>query len=207
MVKKGKLGRYCPQHINDDANSGPERDDRKYIDLKMRVRKTITIFTLCLAALLPLCLSGFFIAGRIIIRITMLEKMEKDELQTISIPTDQIQWYKKNHELIIDGKMFDVKSIQSMWVIPVSSPVFLMKKILHLHEALAGMHEQKNKGQNNSLLLYQVCLGIIAEKNQLKDHIILKDSGFIKLSFTTYEDDILYAYRPVFSPPPESVLG
>ena len=171
IVKKGKLGRYCPQHINHDENSDSERDDRQYIDLKMRIRKTITIFTLCLAALLPLCLSGLFIAGRIIIRITMLEKMEKDELQTISMPTDQIQWYKKNHELMIDGKMFDVKSIHQVGDSSIITGLF-DEEDTELHEALAGMHEQKNKGQNNSLLLYQVCLGIIAEQNQLirSDH-------------------------------------
>jgi len=172
----------------------------------MRVRKTITIFALCLAALLPLCLSGFFIAGRIIIRITMLEKIEEDELQTISLPTDQIKWYKKNHELIVDGKMFDVKSIQQSGDSSIITGLF-DEEDTALHEALAGMHEQKNKGHNNSLLLFQVCLGIIAEQNQLKDHIILKDSGFIKLSFASYEDNILHAYRPVFSPPPESALG
>jgi hypothetical protein len=172
----------------------------------MRIRKTIIIFILSLAAVLPLCLSGFFIAGRIIIRITMLEKIEQDELKTISLPTDQIQWYKKNHELIVDGKMFDVKSIHQVGDSSIISGLF-DEEDTELHEALAGMHEQKNKGHNNSLLLYQVCLGIIAEQKQLKEHIILKYAGFKKLSFTAYEEDILYSYRPVFSPPPESALG
>jgi hypothetical protein len=136
----------------------------------------------------------------------MLEKIEQDDLQTISLPTDQIQWHKKNHELIIDGKMFDVKSIHQSGDSSIINGLF-DEEDTALHEALAGMHEQKNKGQNNSLLLYQVCLGIIAEQNQLKDHFILKDFGFVKLSFASYDDTLLHAYRPVFSPPPESVVG
>ena len=136
----------------------------------------------------------------------MLEKIEEDELQTINLPTDQIQWYKKNHELIIDGKMFDVKSIRQLGDSSIITGLF-DEEDTALHEALAGMHEQKNKGQNNSLLLYQVCLGIIGEQNPLKDYIILKDSVFIKLSFASYDDNVLHAFRPVFSPPPELVLG
>ena len=78
----------------------------------MPIAKNDSHFSLCLTALLPMFLSCLFLGGRIVIRITMMEKMEKDELQTISIPTDQIKWFKKNRELMIDGKMFDVKSIR-----------------------------------------------------------------------------------------------
>jgi hypothetical protein len=170
----------------------------------MRVKKTITIFALCLAAVLPLCLSGFFIAGRIIIRITMMEKLGKDELQTISIPTGSILWYKKNHELMIDGKMFDVKSIIQQGDTSIITGLF-DDDDTELHEALAGMHEQKNNGHHNALMLYQVCLGIIAEQNYLTNHTILKDFGFIQASFTEYEDPVMQAYLPVFSPPPESL--
>ena len=170
----------------------------------MQIRKTISIFALCLATLLPMCLSGLYIAGRILIRITMMEKMEKDELQTISIPTDQIRWFKKNHELMIDGKMFDVKSISLQGDISMITGLF-DDDDTELHEALAGMHEQKNKGQNNALLLYKVCLGIIAVHNALINQPASVNTIELKLSFAQYEDNILQSYLPVFSPPPESV--
>lgn len=168
----------------------------------MHIRKTITIFALCLAASLPLCLSGLFIAGRILIRITMLEKIEKDDLETISIPTDQIHWYKKNRELMIGGKMFDVKSVRQFGNSTILTGLFDDDDTA-LHEALAGMHEKKNKGHNNALLLYQVCLGIIAEKIQLDDHTVSPDFGFINHTFAKYEETILTTYLPSFSPPPE----
>jgi hypothetical protein len=170
----------------------------------MWVKKTITIFALCLAALLPLCLSGFFIAGRIIIRITMLEKIEKDALQVISIPTDQIRWYKKNHELMIGGKMFDVKSIRQQGDTSIITGLFDDDDTA-LHDAFAGIHEQKNNGHHNALMLYQVCLGIIAEQNYLSNHTFIKDFGSIHVSFIEYEDPVMQAYLPIFSPPPESL--
>ena len=168
----------------------------------MSIRKTITIFSLCLAALLPLCLSGLYMAGRILIRITMLEKMEKDELQTISIPTDQIRWFKKNHEIMIDGKMFDVKSIRQQGDTSIISGLF-DDDDTELHEALAGMHEQKNKGQHNALLLYQVCLGIIAEQNQLRDQSFALNSKLIKSAFEHYIVNLPEIFLSCFSPPPE----
>ena len=170
--------------------------------MKMSIRKTITIFALCLAASLPLCLSSLFIAGRILIRITMLEKIEKDELQTISIPTDQIHWYKKNHELMIGGKMFDVKSIRQFGDSSMLTGLF-DDDDTELHEALTGLHEKKNQGHNSALLLYQVCLGIIAVNNPIVDQTLSPHFGFIKLSFIKYEVAILIPYLPSFSPPPE----
>jgi hypothetical protein len=136
----------------------------------MPIRKTITILALCLAASLPLCLSGLFIAGHILIRITMLEKIEEDELQRITIHKDQIHWYKKNHELKIGGKMFDVKSIHQFGDSSIITGLF-DDDDTRLHEALAGIHEEKNQGHNNALLLFQVCLGIIAVQNQLVDSL------------------------------------
>lgn len=133
----------------------------------------------------------------------MMEKMEKDELQTINIPTAGIRWYKKNHELMIDGKMFDVKSMTQHGDSTTLTGLF-DDDDTELHEALAGMHEQKNKGHNNALLLYQVCLGIIAEQNHLNNHTIIKDFSSVQVPFKEFESSVLHAYLPVFSPPPES---
>ena len=78
-------------------------------------RKTrhILLITLCAISALPMCLSAFFLGGRILIRKTMLEKLEAAETVVLQIPANDLHWYKKNHELLIDGRMFDVKSIRS----------------------------------------------------------------------------------------------
>lgn len=39
----------------------------------------------------------------------MEEEMEGRSLLTISIPKAELNWYKKNKEVIVDGKLFDVK--------------------------------------------------------------------------------------------------
>jgi hypothetical protein len=168
----------------------------------MPIRKTITIFVLCLAALLPLCLSGFFIAGRILIRIAMLEKMEKEQLQTVRIPTKHIRWYKKNRELDIDGKMFDVKSIRQIGDTSIVTGLFDEDDTV-LHETLTGIHEQKNKGNINALMLYQVCLGIIAEQNLLRNQSFSPNSKLVNSTFAHFKVNFLEIFLPCFSPPPE----
>ena len=41
----------------------------------------------------------------------MEEKLEKNiPLHTITIPTKDIHWVKKNREIILDGRMFDIKT-------------------------------------------------------------------------------------------------
>lgn len=43
----------------------------------------------------------------------MKEKMEVAQLHTIVLADDEIQWAKAGEEIWIDGKMFDVKSINN----------------------------------------------------------------------------------------------
>ena len=56
----------------------------------------------------------FFILGHLfkreLIYYEMMEKMENASLHSISIPIAEVNWIKKNKEVMIDGKLFDVKS-------------------------------------------------------------------------------------------------
>jgi hypothetical protein len=65
----------------------------------------------------------FFFAGLLfqqkLIRHKMEEKLERSFLQTITVSKADFKWIKKNKEIIIEGKLFDVKeySIKSDSVI------------------------------------------------------------------------------------------
>ena len=45
-----------------------------------------------------------------IVRHEMEERLERDQLITIEVPTGSVYWYKPGKEIIVDGRMFDVKS-------------------------------------------------------------------------------------------------
>ena len=40
----------------------------------------------------------------------MKEKMEYENLQTITLNNNEVSWYEKGHEIIINGELFDVKN-------------------------------------------------------------------------------------------------
>jgi len=49
---------------------------------------------------------------QIVNRQRMLHRMEKESLQTLHLKKGELVWFKKNKELLVDGKLFDVKSIR-----------------------------------------------------------------------------------------------
>lgn len=76
----------------------------------MVIKKKILAFAMLLLAAAPL----FFILGYLVKREfvyhQMIEKLENNSLHTISIALADINWIKKNKEVMVDGKLFDVKS-------------------------------------------------------------------------------------------------
>ena len=73
--------------------------------------KTISAIGMLILVSLP----GFLIVHYQVMQLhtqhQMEEKLEKEHIQIVHIPVNEIQWHKKNKEIIIDGKLFDVKSI------------------------------------------------------------------------------------------------
>lgn len=78
----------------------------------MDLRRTISILIVCMAASAPVFLPAYFITSRSLIRYEMMERMKKQYLTAIQVPVDEFQWYEKDKEILVDGRMFDVKSIR-----------------------------------------------------------------------------------------------
>ena len=73
---------------------------KKILAASMLVSLTAPIFFLI----------AFFIQQQHI-RHEMKEKLEYGSLQTIAIKKSEFEWFKKDKEIIIEGQLFDVKSI------------------------------------------------------------------------------------------------
>ncbi len=76
----------------------------------LRQKQQIAALFLLLVSGMPVLLFCYFQAEQIIIRHKVTEDLERMQLQTLRIPVSLVNWYKKNREIIVDGKMFDVKS-------------------------------------------------------------------------------------------------
>ena len=168
----------------------------------MRLIKTICVIVIFIAASAPLFLSAFFLGGRILIRHAMLEKMENQQLTSVQIPEDSFRWYKQDREVVIDGKMFDVKSIE------------LIKGVYHLtglfdevetalNEKLNDIHDNNNDPSSETNLIFHVSLGIEGEEKLLNqfqfyspDELHIQKNLFQVMMKPQHQLDIL-------SPPPK----
>jgi hypothetical protein len=77
----------------------------------MRLPKTIAGISIILIVLLPCLYCLYFQVKHHLIREEMREKLERDNLQTVIIPVNEFRWYEEDREIIVDGTMFDVKTI------------------------------------------------------------------------------------------------
>lgn len=63
-------------------------------------------------ALAPVLLSVVFIAQQQYIWLNMEMALEEEELITLTLSSEEVVWNKKGKELIVNGSMFDVRSIK-----------------------------------------------------------------------------------------------
>ena len=157
----------------------------------MRGKRIIAISVLVFASSLPIFFSGFFLASRLMIRITMLERVDEEKLTTLLIPENEFRWYNPGHEIVVGGKMFDVKSIQ------LQNGVYNIKGLFDEHETELNKIEEDytNNNEGNSSKsphrIFQICLGIIGVTNDISevDYTLVEQqpSYFIKYNSNTLD--------------------
>lgn len=116
--------------------------------------KTLTVGLLIIISL-PGLLVLHYQLRQLQIRHQMLESLEKQYVQTIRLPEKEIQWYKKNKELIIDGKLFDIKTISAENGMVTCTGLFDEKETL-LKEKIHQLQrrQQKNKDGENLVIKF-----------------------------------------------------
>jgi hypothetical protein len=128
----------------------------------MQKRSSIKGIVVLLAAAMatPMLLTAWMLFMQARIRHEMLEKLEKENLETLILRRDQIQWKEKGKELLIDGQLFDVFSmtpttagyqVRGLWD---RAETALKNKLDHTLE-----HQQERREQGS--LIYALIMGII----------------------------------------------
>jgi hypothetical protein len=75
------------------------------------LKKFIPVVLLASIALMPVLFSAGFIIRQYSIKWEMRERLEQQHLQTITIPVDDIHWIDEGEELLVQGELFDVKTM------------------------------------------------------------------------------------------------
>lgn len=110
--KTRKAGRHCSDDFKGYAIACSAGNDGRSINLKplRNVKQHITPLFLLAILCFPALLFLYFQLQQRLVQHEMLEKLEHSQLQQITLHNDAVYWYKKNKELIVVAKLFDVHS-------------------------------------------------------------------------------------------------
>lgn len=142
---------------------------------------------------------ALFQVKQIVNRQRMLHRMEKESLQTLQLKKGELVWFKKNKELLIDGKLFDVKSIRFENEMAIIKGLYDNKE----DELVYYIRNHQNKKNDEPVLkLSHIPLFPIRTHYYLF-HSSHRNKPSPALTFS----HILSNPMPVQTPPPDSVFS
>lgn len=133
----------------------------------------------------------------------MKERLEEENVQTITLNKNQVNWVEEGKELIIDGEMFDVKSYTQKNDSLVISGLF-DKAEKALKDKLASvLGNQKNNDAPLQQLIAQFLNPIILTQNSVQMQTIVLLSTPKKYFISTHK--FSSTTKEISTPPPNYI--
>lgn len=128
----------------------------------------------------------------------MKEKMETEKLQIISISNSEIQWAKPSKEILVEGKMFDIKSFELKDGYTIFKGLFDDDETI-LKQKLKKNSEKNQKSQTQLLTqLFQTLQNIYTTNIESLSFRPDKQLHVAPL----YSEKILSQFQEILTPPP-----
>ena len=165
--------------------------------LKTATKQT-TAFILLLLAAMPLVYILFVRVQQQSIRKNMKERLETEVLQTLTIPENEIIWVKEGKEILVNGRMFDIKSTH------LQNGVYVFTGLYDEKEADLLKHLKKNQqnGTSENKLLVQLFQYLQScYYNQQSEIVFCENMNFENLFTNT--PSLHSGFITIFSPPPQ----
>ncbi|HYE53379.1 MAG TPA: hypothetical protein VD996_00995 [Chitinophagaceae bacterium] len=169
----------------------------------MRPRKTITAVPIILLALLPCLYCAYFQVKEHLIWLEMEEKMERSNLQTVTVPVKDFRWYEENREIIVDGMMFDVKSIERKGNNYIITGLFDAEETA-LHIAMGKLQEQERDGSGAELVGKVLSQNIIV--HSLTDMLRQPQSTSLSPKQMLPDEKLYNTILSLHTPPPRTIV-
>jgi hypothetical protein len=163
-------------------------------------RKKILAFAMLLVVAAPLFLFIGFTVKQKQIQHAMKAKLESAVLQTIVLNKADVKWFKKNKEIIIDGKLFDIKSFATDGEKMIFSGLYDHEEN-KLKKEFANLLHQKKDGPAplNQLLLKFIFTAVITKNEEPVITFSIKKNTAVYLN---HNEKAVSQYLSVFTPPP-----
>lgn len=136
-------------------------------------RKTIIALVLCSIIAFPLIFSGGLQAFQQYIKHTVTERLESEVLVTLTLPVSKVQWMEEGREIMVAGKMFDIKTYSE------KDGIFTLTGVFDERETavMELLNHFNDKQQNNFiiqlLLLVQSFVVALWGMNNIKVVIVI----------------------------------
>ena len=133
----------------------------------------------------------------------MKEKLEEEMLHTIVVPAKQLIWVKYKKEIRVDGKMFDVKSIQ------IENGNYIFTGLYDDEEtALNNYFENHTNEENESGDQLLSSIFQLLQSSFIEDETSSQVTGIIinKYSLFTLQH-ISFPIKNILTPPPQQFSG
>jgi len=168
----------------------------------MFTKKKILAIVLLLAVITPLLVFTCFLVKQRWIENEMEDQLKSASLRTISIDINTVHWTKKNKELIIDGKLFDVRSYTVNGSRLILTGLYDNDEDV-LNEQMKSFVQQKN-GANAPLNHAVFNLLFPPLYNNTADAFAQNPWQVIALHFTPYQEEKIPSNTlSILSPPPK----
>ena len=164
-------------------------------------KKQITALGLLLLVALPLLLSVCIYLKQTILQNQRKQRFETEQLQTITVLCEKTVWVKAEKEILIDGKLFDVRSFKTSGPNIVLTG-FYDNKEDHLVKHIKNVNQQKN---DTNGLANQLAVKFLFCPNY-KESItfsIQNNWQIVVRKFPVYSDVISNMTYPTIAPPPK----
>ena len=128
--------------------------------------KSLSAISLLVLVLTPVFIAVYFLAQQTIIRNEMKEKLEEEALLTFKIVEKSVSWIEKGKELLVDGKLFDVKSFKNTGGYLEVTGLFDEMELSLQHRLIFQQNPAKDNKQKQEFI-YQLLIQQQAEKTKL----------------------------------------
>lgn len=164
-------------------------------------QRKVTALGLLLLVAMPLFFSAGLMVKQKALRIQRRARLEREVLETITLRADKVHWIKPGKEILVDGKMFDVKSYRSLNG-KISFTGFFDKEEDKLIGRINQLTEQK-KEDKSPLTQFAVKLLFAPVYTEPVPLSVQDPWHAITRHFVTYSEEILPGFHPLHIPPPK----
>jgi hypothetical protein len=163
-------------------------------------KRKITALGFLLLMTLPLLFSAGILFKQKMMQLNRRARFEKESLEVIVLPSENIHWVKKGKEILVDGKLFDVKSFTSNNG-KIAFTGFFDDEEEELIDRMNEISENREKNNSSASRLFTKFFfsPVYSESAPVS---FLNPWHIIRKGFYPYTEVISSGYHPLDIPPP-----